>query len=92
MDMAEAKKIEGQRFDGTVFQDCSMAELHFENVNLKGARFQDVNLSGAVLDDVNFSNVSITNSCIDGLVIWGYDIHELLQPLLERDAKATKQD
>jgi uncharacterized protein YjbI with pentapeptide repeats len=90
--MADANSIEGQRLDGTVYRDCSMADLRFENVNLKGARFQDVNLSGSVLDDVNFSNVSITNSCIDGLVIWGYDIHALLQPLLEHDAEARKPD
>jgi len=31
--------------------------------------------------------VRIDNANIEGLTIYGYDIHALLQPLLERDAK-----
>jgi DNA-binding MarR family transcriptional regulator len=82
------QRIEKQRLDGTEFNDCSMAEVTFDNVNLRDARFHDVNLAGATLDDVNLKNLTITNANIEGLTIYGYDIHELLQPLLERDDKA----
>jgi len=79
------QRIEKQRLDGTEFNDCSMAEVTFDDVNLKAARFHNVNLAGATLDDVNLKNLTITNANIEGLTIYGYDIRDLLQPLLERD-------
>jgi DNA-binding MarR family transcriptional regulator len=79
------QRIENQRLDGTEFNNCSMAEVTFDDVNLRGARFHNVNLAGATLDDVNLKNMTIVNANIEGLTIYGYDIHELLQPLLERD-------
>lgn len=85
--MDDALKFENRRMNGATFHNVGMAEAVFDDVNLKGARFQNVNLSGAVLDDVNFSNVRLENVNIEGLTIYGYDIHELLQPLLERDDK-----
>ena len=42
-------------------------------------------MKGAVLDDVNLRNLTIVNANVEGLTIYGYDIHALLQPLLERD-------
>jgi uncharacterized protein YjbI with pentapeptide repeats len=85
-------RIENQRIDGSAFINCAMAETAFDNVNLRGARFHNVNLAGATLDDVNFSNVRIDRANVEGLTIYGYDIHELLQPLLERDAQKKQGD
>ena len=84
------QRIENQRMDGAEFHNCDMAEVLLDNVNLGKARFHNVNLSGATLDDVNFSNVRIDNANVEGLIIYGYDIHALLQPLLERDHEARK--
>ncbi len=86
------ERIENQRLDGTEYHNCSMTEVTFDDVNLKGARFHNVNLAGATLDDVNLSNLTIVNANVEGLTIYGYDIHALLQPLLERDSKAGKSD
>ena len=79
------QKIEHQRLDGIEFHDCAMAGAVFDNVNLGNARVHNVNLAGASFDDVNMKGVRIENANIEGLTIYGYDIHELLQPLLERD-------
>jgi uncharacterized protein YjbI with pentapeptide repeats len=82
-----SETIEGRRMPGVQFRKCGMAEALFDDVNLAGARFRNVNLAGANLDDVNFRDVRIDNANIEGLTIYGYDIHELIQPLLKRDAK-----
>ncbi len=80
-------KIEGRRMPGIEIRNCGMTDALFDDVNLAGARFRNVNLMGASLDNVNFRNVRIDNANIEGLTIYGYDIHELIQPLLKRDAK-----
>ena len=85
--MEARQKIEHQRLDGIEFHDCAMAGAVFDNVNLGNARVHNVNLKGASFDDVNMKDVRIVNANIEGLPIYGYDIHALLQPLLERDAK-----
>jgi uncharacterized protein YjbI with pentapeptide repeats len=84
-DKAMSERIEGRRMPGVEFYDCGMAAAKFDNVNLAGAAFRNVNLEGAALDDVNFKGVRIDNANIEGLTIYGYDIHALIQPLLERD-------
>lgn len=86
------QRIENQRLDGIEFNNCSMAEVTFDDVNLGGARFHNVNLAGATLDDVNLKNLTIVNANVEGLTIYGYDIHALLQPLLERDDTAGKDN
>lgn len=58
------QRIVNQRLDGTLFNDCSMAEVTFDDVNLKGARFHNVNLARATLDDVNLSNLTIVDANI----------------------------
>ncbi len=85
-----SERIEGRRMPGVEIRDCGMAEAVFDNVNLAGAAFCNVNLAGATLDNVNFSGVRIDNAKIDGLTIYGYDIHELIQPLLQRDAGKSR--
>lgn len=51
---------------------------------------RNINLESASFDDVNMKDVRIDNANIEGLKIYGYDIHELIQPLLERDHAAKR--
>ncbi len=63
---------------GAKFANVSLANAVFDDVNLGGATFQNVNLVGAKFSDINFSHAVIEESCIEGLVIWGYDVGALI--------------
>lgn len=64
---------------GTRFQNVCLANASFDDINLASATFQNINLSGATFRDVKFANVTIDESCIDGLVIWGFNVRELIE-------------
>jgi uncharacterized protein YjbI with pentapeptide repeats len=72
----------------TEFHDVNLQNAVFENVNLSGATFENINLSGATFRDVKFANVTIDESCVDGLVIWGFNIRELIEAEQKRRAAA----
>ena len=61
------------------FRNVSLAEATFDDVNLGRATFQNINLSGARFTDINFSHVVVEESCIEGLMIWGYNIQALIE-------------
>ena len=68
-----------QHLAGAKFTNVNLAGATFEDVNLLDAAFTNINLSGAKFTDINFSKVTIEECCIDGLVIWGYDINRLIE-------------
>ena len=76
----------GQDMARARFRNVSLAEATFDDVNLGKATFQNVNLSGAKFTDINFSHAVIEESCIEGLVIWGYDIQALIEAEKKRQA------
>ena len=87
--MGQGRKFEHLSMPDEVFMACNMAPARFDNVNLGAAPFRNINLQGASFDDINMKNVCIENANVAGLTICGYDIHQLLGPLLERDDRRT---
>ena len=59
-------------------------------MNLQDASFTNVNLSGAKFTDINFSHAVIEESCIEGLIIWGYDIHALIDAEKKRQGRISE--
>lgn len=88
--MGDSVRFEKRRFNGAEFLDCAMANTVFDNIDFADARFTNVNMSGVRIDNANLRNVAIQNANVEGLTIYGYDIHALLQPLLERDAMGKR--
>ncbi len=62
--------------------------LYSDDANLQDASFTNINLSGAKFTDINFSHAAIEECCIEGLMIWGYDIRALIQAEKARQANA----
>jgi uncharacterized protein YjbI with pentapeptide repeats len=71
--------FDNEHMTGAKFTNVNLAGAVFVDVNLLDAAFTNINLSGAKFTDINFSKVTIEESCIDGLVIWGYDIYALIE-------------
>jgi len=75
----EASTFEHKNLQAATFTDVNLAEARFDNVNLSSSQFNNINLRGSKFTDINFSHASIEESCIDGLVIWGMNIRELIE-------------
>ncbi len=77
-------KMNGQSFDnenmsGATFYNVNLETASFDDMNMKETRFVNVNLEGSKFTDINFKNGSIAESCIDGLVVWGHNVQELIE-------------
>jgi uncharacterized protein YjbI with pentapeptide repeats len=80
--------FDSQQLAGAKFTNVNLTEAVFDDANLQDASFNNINLSGAKFTDINFSHVVIEESCIDGLLIWGHDIHALITAEEARQGKS----
>ena len=76
-----------QQMPGVKFTNVNLAGAVFNDANLQDASFTNINLSGSKFTDINFRHAVIEESCIEGLVIWGYDIHALIEAEKKREAQ-----
>lgn len=81
--------FDNQQMPGAKFTNVNLAGATFDDANLQDASFTNINMSGAKFTDINFSHAIIDESCIEGLVIWGYDINALIEAEKARQGKDT---
>lgn len=82
--------FDNRQMPGAKFTNVNLAGAVFDDANLQDASFTNINLSGAKFTDINFSKVVIEESCIDGLMIWGYNIHALIEAEKARQGRKDK--
>ena len=91
--------MSGQSFDnenmsGAAFHNVNLERASFDDMNLKEAKFNNVNLEGSKFTDINFKNGSITESCVDGLMVWGHNVQELIEfkktSLADQESRAKR--
>ena len=80
--------FDNQCLPGAKFTNVNLAGAVFDDANLQDASFRNINLSGAKFTDINFSHVTIEKSCIDGLIVWGYDVRQLIEAEKARQESA----
>ncbi len=85
-----SQTFENQVMKGTVSHNVDLQNAEFNDVALGGAKFENVSLVGAHFNDVNLKDAVIADACIDGLTIWGFDIHALIDAEQKRQ-KATAE-
>ena len=71
--------FQNREMAGAKFSDVDLENAVFDNANLKGVKFNNVNMEGAVFTDINLKNASITESCVEGMMVWGRNVHDLIQ-------------
>ena len=82
--MAGERRFEHENLAGAIFRDCGLARSMFDDVNLSESVFSNVNLRGARFTNVNMADVTMEDAYIEGLTIFGYDIHALIDAEMAR--------
>ena len=75
----QSSKIEATSLTEASFKDVNLKLANFTDVNLAGSSFSDVSLAGATFHNVDLSNVAITDANLDGMLINGILVTELLR-------------
>ena len=72
-------KYEGANLKGSQFRDVDISEACFDDVNLSGAVFRNVALRDGQIEDADLTNFRIEQSRLDGMMIEGVAVLELLR-------------
>jgi hypothetical protein len=89
--LVEGEPQRGQRFERTVFRNCTFDRANFHDCSLENVIFSDVDLSGARFRMINLSNVHIDSAWINGLTIYGIEVAPLLAAEQRRRAAEKKK-
>lgn len=73
------ERFENRDMAGAVFQRVNLADATFDDANLGNATFHNINLEGATIRNANLKDVHIEDAYIEGLIIYGFDIGQLIE-------------